>query len=535
VTQWTETHPGAGDAESIRHAAMRYRAGADQLRHLVHALNRAPDQLASVWTGNDRAAWSSNCKADAGSIARSASSVDEVASVWLAYAEGVESIATRERRLRADPASAADENYTRLRLNELANERLSLDRLTTSRLSAAMRVVRTQPPFDVAGLPRSAWSMSGFAAYAAELSLKDAALLMAKLSALPPDRVAELWSRLSHTTRRQLTTSAPEIVGNLEGIPYADRDVANVSRLRALHAETLSAIDSSRLDPRLLGRADLLSALLERFAALTLLLDQFGDGKGLRADPPQFLINLDSNVQGPPLASISVGDLDTAANATWFVPGMNSSVLEARDYVRLAKNLNDRDDDKAVVLFLNYKSPGPVEVLNNTRAIAGADRLGAMLDGYNASRELAHASTRLNVVGHSYGTVVVAIALSAADRRVDSVSLVASAGIPSDINASSLHVDSTHVFATQAIADGIAPLGQFGSGRHDPTAPSWGARVFGSDGEVLPDGSELDAVDGHNAIGGTEQDDKYKYFGRDTESLVNIIHVIDGEYREVTR
>lgn len=534
MTQWTETHPGAGDAESIRHAAMRYRAGADQLRHLVHALNGAPDQLASVWTGNDRAAWSSNCKADAGSIARSASSVDEVASVWLAYAQGVESIATRERRLRADPASGADENYTRLRLNELANERLSLDRLTTSRLSAAMRVVRTQPPFDVAGLPRSAWSMSGFAAYAAELSLKDAALLMAKLSALPADRVAELWSRLSHTTRRQLTKSAPEIVGNLEGIPYSDRDVANVSRLRALHAETQSAIDSSRLDPRLLGRADVLRTLLERFAALTLLLDQFGDGKGLRADPPQFLINLDSDAQGPPLASIAVGDLDTAANATWFVPGMNSSVLEAEDYLRLTVNLHERHPDNAVVLFLNYRSPGLLGVLAESRAIDGSVRLGDMLDGYHATREQREMPARLNVVGHSYGTAVVTLALSASDRNVDSVSLVASAGIPDGIDARSLHVDPAHVYVTLAPSDSTARLGQAISERQDPTAASWGAVVFGSDGEILLDGTKLDAVQGHNAIGGNENDDRYRYFGPSSESLVNIRAIIRGEYERVS-
>jgi pimeloyl-ACP methyl ester carboxylesterase len=210
-------------------------------------------------------------------------------------------------------------------------------------------------------------------------------------------------------------------------------------------------------------------------------------------------------------------------------------VLEAEDYLRLTVNLYDRDPDNAVVLFLNYTSPGALGVLADARALDGAARLGEMLDGYHATREQGEVPARLNVIGHSYGTAIVALALNASDRHVNSVSLVASAGIPDGIDARGLHVDPSHVYATLAPSDGIARLGQSGSGRQDPTAQSWGAVVFGSDGEVLPDGTRLDPVQGHNAIGGNEIDDRYRYFGPNTESLVNIIAISKGEHTLVTR
>ncbi|MFF1573672.1 alpha/beta hydrolase [Leifsonia sp. NPDC058292] len=524
MSQWTQTHPGAGDAESIRRVALTYRQGAEQLRMLTNTLHRAPDRLAGVWNGSDSAAWASSCKADAAMVARSANSADEVASVWLAYADALGSIADRERRLLADPASAADEPYRRQRLADLADERRSLDAHTAAKVYAAIATGRAAP-FGVAGLAPSDWSMSGFTAHAASLGDKDASLLIAQLASLKPDQLAEMWSRLSEATKRHLIRVSPEVVGNLEGIPYTDRDTANVSRLEALRSETLAAVNSSPLDV----------FLRERLSALDLLLKEFGEEKGREKHPPQFLISLDSTPHGQPLAAISLGDLDKATNATWFVPGMNSSLAQGEDYLRLTSNLQESDPDKALVLFLDYRSPGALEVPAEERAQVGADRLGGMLDGYNATRTHSNLDSRLNVIGHSYGTVVVSLALRDADRHVDAVVFVASAGIPRSITVSSMHVDPSRVYATRAPADWVAPVGQWVSRRKDPTDRAWGARIFGSDGEALPDGRKLDAVDGHDAIGGSEDDDKYKYFGPNTESIANILGIMAGDYQRVTQ
>jgi pimeloyl-ACP methyl ester carboxylesterase len=133
------------------------------------------------------------------------------------------------------------------------------------------------------------------------------------------------------------------------------------------------------------------------------------------------------------------------------------------------------------------------------------------------------------VIGHSYGSTLVSIALAKQPLAVDSVVLVGSAGIPNGLTAADLHVPAEQVFVSQADTDWLATFGQKTSGRANPEDAAWGAATFGVDGTTLPDGTVLEPAKGHNAVGGSEIDDQRKYFGPRTESLRNIQRIVRGQ------
>ncbi len=167
----------------------------------------------------------------------------------------------------------------------------------------------------------------------------------------------------------------------------------------------------------------------------------------------------------PPLGAISIGDLDTAANATYVVPGMGTTLQDSTRLLLAAANLRNAQslfttDDTAVVAWIGYETPGPIaggdpSVLYDGKAHKGAPLLSAELEGYRAS---VGPDTKLNVVAHSYGTTMSSIAVSQSpDLGVNSYVALGSAGIPIDVpNAASLHAD--HVYAGTG-DEWVAPVG----------------------------------------------------------------------------
>lgn len=345
-----------------------------------------------------------------------------------------------------------------------------------------------------------------------------------ELAELGAPAIARWWATLSNAQRSALTGRIPEVIGNLEGIPYADRDRANVSRLRALHEEARAAV----ADAAVHGTPLAVQQARDRLAALEFLHNRYSHGRGPRLLPPEFLIALDVSRPGAPLGSISVGPLDTATTANWLVPGMNSSLMDPEGYLRAAANLNFDDPGSATVLFLGYESPKlpELDVLSSDRAQAGGSALAKALAGYNAVRDQSGLGSQLNVIGHSYGTTTATYGLAERDLRVDNVILVASAGIDPAITSADLHANGG-VFATEAMRDDIADLGRL-TGRRDPREGGFGSYVFGSDGATLPDGTLLEPVRGHDAIGKREGADINTYFGEKTEAMENIQRIITG-------
>nr|WP_238345310.1 alpha/beta hydrolase [Actinopolymorpha cephalotaxi] len=167
----------------------------------------------------------------------------------------------------------------------------------------------------------------------------------------------------------------------------------------------------------------------------------------------------------------------------------------------------------AVVVWLGYDTPEGVDVASarSERAEAGARDLIRFLREDLARR--VSPGTRITLVGHSYGSVVIGRAAPAV--HVDDIVVVGSPGMDAGSRAGLR--TTARVWAARAPGDPIrfAPPLRVGGFGHDadPTAPGFGARTFG-----------VGTARGHA-----------DYFTRGTESLANIARIVRGRTGEVTR
>lgn len=410
---------------------------------------------------------------------------------------------------------------------------------------AAVQGLDDLPIFDAAGVRRTgrpgsrleadtsdilrAWATLDGSAFEEGYG-SDADGALAALVRMPVAQVAGIWAGLSPAFRKRLADRDPERVGTLAGASPLDRDYANVKRLQGLYDAAVSGYKKAARNngARSYDGDPAAADAGRRMNAFRLLLKRYGDGDGRRLDPPEFLITLDASSPGQPLLAVSIGNLETAKSVSYVVPGMNSSAAELPDYARAAGRIRDGEQDRAVIVWLDYMSPGPSDVLATDRARVGADRLarGILLQGIQ--RGAAGSSATTSVIAHSYGSTVATVALAQQPLGVDSVIIVGSAGIADGFVAADLHVPSASIFVAQAEKDGLATVGRL-SGRANPEQEDWGARAFGVDGVALGDGTVLDAVQQHNAVGTSEDDDRGKYFGDGTESLHNIRRILKSD------
>lgn len=161
----------------------------------------------------------------------------------------------------------------------------------------------------------------------------------------------------------------------------------------------------------------------------------------------------------------------------------------------------------AVIVWLGYACPyGFVAAASRRAAGDGARDLRTLV------RWLPPA-VRITVIGHSYGSLVGAVATTG-DDRIDDLVALASPGL------GVRHVDElrarARVWATRHPRDWIRyfPRGRiagFGHGRQ-PTDPGFGARVFASD-----------AWGGHAT-----------YYRQDGETVRNLVRIVVGAHDEVS-
>lgn len=365
----------------------------------------------------------------------------------------------------------------------------------------------------------------------------------------PPDAetVKGWWNALSADERTALITGLSAVVGNLNGVLYADRGLANrhtleveLPRARARYEELSARV--ARAEPLSVAERQEYAALAERVGALEALKRTL---LASTAAAPRTIIAL--TLGHPPLAAVAVGNMDTATNVTVDVPGMGSSVAGSMEaWTGGAENLYNEQRkvaqqtgasrDVATVAWLGYEAPAmplSTEVLRSTKAEAGARHLGDFLDGVAAARGWPHGE-HLSVVAHSYGTTTATLA--AAHTPVDNLVLLASAGVdPRVPNVGAVSVPEGHVWASQAKSDFTANVGRgaievpkpgfggdqpiseanpFASNRTlvlplpsthplNPGSDAWGARTFSSNDERV-DGDDLPGSDGHGATPATE-------------------------------
>lgn len=350
----------------------------------------------------------------------------------------------------------------------------------------------------------------------------------------PPaaSRTDQWWSALPQPIRHRFEMAAPELVGNLPGIPFATRDTAN----RTLLEQTIDELEATAASG--VGR----SASTEITAQLSML-HEVERAIGQRAgEPARSIISLDT--VWPGRAAVAIGDLTAADYVSYLIPGMFFTIEgqvvdwsetalelynEQEDWLELlgASDSELRGKSVATVAWMGYRTPNLFTVGSEELADAGALYLDSAMDALFEER----AANRpfVSLLAHSYGSTAAMKALLTGNFEVDSFAVVGSPGSDAK-SVDDLHVRGRNVFVGEASWDPVVGSGFFGN---DPGAPSYGARPMSvAGGADLITDEELTASVGHNG-----------YFDPHSESLRNMALigidrgslVSDGSGRDVQR
>ncbi|MBK0422210.1 hypothetical protein JD292_08995 [Leucobacter sp. CSA2] len=356
-----------------------------------------------------------------------------------------------------------------------------------------------------------------------------------RLQDIDPATVHSWWQRMNpakgsdsrFSAQQQLLLDAfPEVMGNLEGVAYGARDYANRRALTAELKNVRAEIEELRAGGSNTEKLETQLRALENVE------------KSLRNpqnSESRFLISLTQDQ--PPLAAVSIGDLDTASKVSYAAPGMGTDTTGMMGWTNAAQNLHRLlPRGSAVVAWIGYETPPVPEVMNldlgvldSDRAVAGGNRLAATLRGLTATR--GESMPQLDIVAHSYGTTTAAVSLTLPGAKVDNFITLGSAGLPDNITRAD-HLQATHVYSGHArdrmaidpeSGDEWAWVGRDFSANHhvNPMLPDFGGQPFGVD----TGGDAGDPVVGHDPliVGGGG------YFDERTESLANIARIIGGD------
>lgn len=349
-----------------------------------------------------------------------------------------------------------------------------------------------------------------------QVSLSDiAAFIQANPTAIDslltdPPLAAEVsiwWSSLDGERRVALRTATPELVGNLDGIPFAYRDIANRSMLTLTIDELEATIANED------GRTIVENAKMQ-LRMLTSIDEALGSA---HSDSRRTLMSLDVDGQGK--AAIVLGDLRTADYVTFMVPGMFFTIEGQMGYwTDAAARLGDEqrswlallgehpDATVATVAWIGYQTPNLTNVGSIENALEGRDLLAGAIQGLQSLRGADQ--PYVTVIGHSYGSTAALMALTEYDFEVDALAVVGSPGSPAK-SVDELHVRDGNVYVGEAPWDPVPDSAFFGS---DPGSASYGARIFGAVGATDPlTHEQLAASFGH-----------IEYFTPGTESLRNL-------------
>jgi pimeloyl-ACP methyl ester carboxylesterase len=330
-----------------------------------------------------------------------------------------------------------------------------------------------------------------------------------------PRQVDRWWSSLDSATQRSLVSAAPRLVGNLDGVPYAMRDMANRSHLKSV----VTALELA--DPMSLGASERLRQR-EQLQMLYSVLDALGPAT---ANPPRHLISLDVDGQGK--AAIVVGDLATADYVSYLVPGMFISVQQSMpEWVDTAARLHDEqvswltllDSSRrgagtpasaaptvATVAWIGYQTPHLLNVGSLDLAYEGRDAIASAVLGLHTLR--GDNAPYVSLLAHSYGSTAAMLALTETSATVDALAMIGSPGAPG-ASAATLNVRGD-IFVGEAAWDPIPNSSFFGL---DPGSSEFGARAMNVAGGIdVITNRVLEGSTGHNA-----------YFSPGTESMRNL-------------
>ncbi|MES2092448.1 MAG: alpha/beta hydrolase [Actinomycetota bacterium] len=309
--------------------------------------------------------------------------------------------------------------------------------------------------------------------------------------------VATWWGAIPNAEQKTLATSAPQVIGNLDGVPVTVRDVANRLTLARSVAKLERSIDSG------VGRAKLIEKRhqLDTLNQVTKTLERPETGTKRQ------LLTLDPT--GEVRAAVVVGDLATADYVSYLVPGMFFTVqgqmydwtviaqdLQAQQAAWLA-TLSSRDPTlsgktAATVSWIGYATPGVLDIASLDRAKIGAKFLGNAIQGIRAVRS--ESQPFVSLVTHSYGSTAAMMELANGGMTVDALAIIGSPGSAAQ-SAAALAVKNGNVFVGEAAWDPIVNTAFYGS---DPGSRSFGARKMEVAATTDPiTGKPLAAAVGH--------------------------------------
>lgn len=289
-----------------------------------------------------------------------------------------------------------------------------------------------------------------------------------------PDEVSAWWASLTPAAQAAQLTGAPQLLGNLDGLPASVRHEANRARLAQERAdlETEIARLERALDDSWFGgtftdddaRLAYAKAKLEGLARIEEVMSRSN----------RMLLLLDTS--GEQLkAALANGDVDTADHVAVFTGGLGTDV--AGDLSRYDNQMADlkrqsgdmaargRTGSVAVVTWLGYEAPQSVsEVWRPGHSVAGtgaaengAVRLAAFYNGLDSARSR---PAHLVALGHSYGSLTTGLSLQHG-TGVDDVVFFGSPGIGTD-DVRELGVRPGHVYVAEARKDPVADFATFG-------------------------------------------------------------------------
>ncbi|CAN5145572.1 hypothetical protein BH09ACT3_BH09ACT3_11150 [soil metagenome] len=336
--------------------------------------------------------------------------------------------------------------------------------------------------------------------------------------------VIPLWAKLSPAKQASLMQYAPELVGNLEGVPFATRNTANRAHLANSIAATKTAIDAGTGRGSLVDLRHKYEVLLQVERALT----------APRGEPERQLLSFEPDV-GDGRAAIAIGDISTADYVSYLVPGMFFTLQAALyDWASISQDLVDQQNEwvdrlattdpsyrgktVAAVAWIGYSTPGIFDIASLDRANEGATLLGRAITGIQSVRT--GSEPYLTLVTHSYGSTAAMIELAKGGIQVDALVMIGSPGSAAQ-SASALSVKNDNVFVGEAAWDPVVNMAFYGS---DPGASSFGAHSMSVAGGVdAVTRKTMAAAIGH--LG---------YFDPGTEAMRNIALIGLGENALVT-
>ncbi len=359
------------------------------------------------------------------------------------------------------------------------------DRLQTDLVDSALTRLRSMTRWSTDDLTR--W-INGHPDFASVIPL------------IPPAHARELWNsweaassfdpRARNSTGRWANgplalffAAAPVMVGNLSGVPSAERHRFNVEALeRAAAADGLD--DDQRLELRHLG-------------------DAVRDGGRL--------LNFFVDTNGEARAAVAFGDVEHASVIVTLTHGIETDVTQGRDWFQSASSLRDDVTQElrrtglggadqagsiATVAYFGWNSGTKDTVVRSDIAFGGALIYSNFVTGL---RE-ANPNARVEGWFHSYGTTMGAESLALDSSVLDGVHNFGSAGYREDtrrmIEAQFDHGGS-QVTSAHADRDWTAGMGR----RDHPLVPlvdlTQGRSTHDFDPRKLSGGSQFSAADGN--------------------------------------